>query len=410
MKQLHNNVRYFEVDGISMLGNFHNGAIIGLDSSGKEYIQCRSHSNEPLDEKAHEIEAALDNLGFLDDLGNENLLDAAYLHVTDRCNLHCVGCYSYVDERNCRTDLPIEKLFYVLDQLRNTGTRRIIISGGEPFLRHDLKDICRYAREVCNVDFLTVITNGCISKDSYLPVLPYINELNISVDGYSESTRFIRDNGIMPMVLETIRKLKSLVPINLIFTLHRKNMNYMPYYTELAKSLNVSHSYSMLTVSPDNTLFHEFLFSEDDLAVIADNILNKNGVANFHDVPINQVGLSCRDRCEAGCKLVSIAANGDVYPCHMLHMPELKLGNLADMKSLLKEIVFSSENPFLSLNCSKVNVCNECSYKDLCGAGCRSRSYLYHRNLLSPDSYCRFIKTYYMNVVSGIKEKLCRES
>ena len=62
-----------------------------------------------------------------------------------------------------------------------------------------------------------------------------INQLNISIDGYSEKTYFIRDKGIMPKVLDTVRRLKDLIEINMIVTLHRKNIKYMKEYNELAK-------------------------------------------------------------------------------------------------------------------------------------------------------------------------------
>jgi len=63
----------------------------------------------------------------------------------------------------------------------------VIILGGEPFLRKDLVEICQYIKEKCHIKFLTIITKGCIEKDLYLTVLPFIDELNISVDGYNES-------------------------------------------------------------------------------------------------------------------------------------------------------------------------------------------------------------------------------
>ena len=61
----------------------------------------------------------------------------------------------------------------------------------------------------------------------YEVVLPYIDALNISIDGYDDKTSFIRDKGIMKRVLDTVERLKEKIPIKLIVTLHKKNVaNY----------------------------------------------------------------------------------------------------------------------------------------------------------------------------------------
>ena len=409
MRHLNPDVRFFEIDGISMIGNFRNGAIIGLDSNGKDYIQHRRSVVVDDENGEPEIEAALQELGFLDFNDVEKKIEAAYVHITDRCNLHCVGCYSFVEERNEQVDLSTKQLYYIFDQLQDVGTSKVIISGGEPFLRKDLVEICKYAKEKCNIGFVTVISNGCMNKEAYLSAIPYIDELNISVDGYDEKTRFIRDEGIMPTVLNTIQQLKHLIPINLIFTLHKQNMQNMREYSDFAKSLNVRYSYSMFTVSPENPLFRDFIFDEHDLPRIVDNMVESNMSDDFEDVPISRAGLNCRNGCEAGNKLVSVAANGDVYPCHMLHTPEMKIGSLSDMQIPLRNIVFSNNNPFQKLTCSAIRECKECKYKELCGGGCRGRSFHNYKDIFSPDSYCNFIKSYYTMMMKNIKASIpCR--
>lgn len=61
----------------------------------------------------------------------------------------------------------------------------------------------------------------------YEVVLPYIDALNISIDGYDDKTSFIRDKGIMKRVLDTVERLKEKIPIKLIVTLHKKNVPFM---------------------------------------------------------------------------------------------------------------------------------------------------------------------------------------
>lgn len=142
-----------------------------------------------------------------------------------------------MEDRNSKKDLPTEKIYYILEQLHNSQTKTIVISGGEPFYRNDLADICKYAKSLgINT---RIISNGTFSPEKYLEVIPHITELDISVDGYNEETSFIRDKGIMPKVLKTLMELKGKVPLHMIVTLHKKilslcsNINYLQENLEL---------------------------------------------------------------------------------------------------------------------------------------------------------------------------------
>ena len=225
---LNSSVKKFNIDGIDMIGNMHNGAIIGLNRNGLRFIEDRNDgiylhsdilkSNNVEDSEL--FEALRNNMFFENNMYNQ--LNSAYVHVTHNCNLHCVGYYSFVEKRNSKNNLSFDeicKIFYILKQ---AGVNKIVISGGEPFLRNDFTDICKYAKENIQLEDLCVITNGTMPLELYKKAIPYIDELCISVDGYSEITGFIRDKGIMPKVIDTINELKSDVKINLISTLHKK--------------------------------------------------------------------------------------------------------------------------------------------------------------------------------------------
>lgn len=103
-------------------------------------------------------------------------------------------------------------------------------------------------------------------------------------------------------------------------------------------------------------------------------------------------------------RLISIDAKGDVYPCHMLHKNELKLGNA--LEDELMDIVFSPDNIFLKLDVDAFDGCNECEYKYLCGGGCRGRSYLRHLKLNQKDAYCAMIYDYYKDLIKNIKRSI----
>ena len=67
-----------------------------------------------------------------------------YLFVTNDCNLRCTHCYvssgDYVPPREMATD----EIFGLIDQARDLGATRFLVTGGEPFMVRDIYDIIRH--------------------------------------------------------------------------------------------------------------------------------------------------------------------------------------------------------------------------------------------------------------------------
>lgn len=179
---------------------------------------------ENLNKQQEELLVVMQENGFLNNqIQGKDYIESAYIHVNSACNLHCLGCYSFVENRNDKKELNLNEWEQIVQQLIENGVRNIVISGGEPFLRSDLKEICKAINKYEGVN-LEVITNGTLPIEKYEAVLPYISALNISIDGYDDNSTFIRDKGIMPTVLSNIDKLKSRTKVKLIVTLHKKKL------------------------------------------------------------------------------------------------------------------------------------------------------------------------------------------
>lgn len=388
----------FEVDGIKMLGNFNNGSIIGIDEQAYDYLFLNKAYDKA---KKRILEDALTEMGFYDEKEVIDLF-GTYLHVTDRCNLNCIGCYSYIENRNKQTDLTKEQIFSILEQLAELKLSTLVISGGEPFIRDDLAEILKYAKVKCKIPNIATITNGTLPYERYAGALPYIDVFNISVDGFDENTHYLRDRKVFGKIVGLLEKLPKGTNINLIATLHKKNAPYMEKYAELAKKYNVNYSFSIFTVEENNILFEDFVLNDRDLIQINENLKAIDLEAFIEDTPIGSCNLNCRYKCEAGNKMLSIDARGNVYPCHMLHYDELKIGDAT--KDGIKELLLSDKNEFKKLTVDKFNDCKGCEYKYLCGGGCRGRSYLKTGSFYNKDSYCALNYNFYKDVLIHLKD------
>ncbi|MCJ7580789.1 MAG: radical SAM protein [Candidatus Aminicenantes bacterium] len=81
---------------------------------------------------------------------------SGHLELTFRCNLSCVHCCIVNDPK--QNELSFIEITEILDQLVKEGCLWLILTGGEPLVRHDFLDIYSYARK--KGFLITVFSNG----------------------------------------------------------------------------------------------------------------------------------------------------------------------------------------------------------------------------------------------------------
>ncbi|MDY7039033.1 MAG: radical SAM protein, partial [Thermodesulfobacteriota bacterium] len=79
--------------------------------------------------------------------------------LTYRCNSRCKTCNIYQKQVSEFTLQEFEKTF----QSIGSGPYWFTMSGGEPFLRKDIVDICKSAYENCHPKIINIPTNGILS-------------------------------------------------------------------------------------------------------------------------------------------------------------------------------------------------------------------------------------------------------
>lgn len=138
-------------------------------------------------------------------------LDYLRIAVTDRCNLRCTYCMpeegiQFVSRQEL---LDYEELFRLAQLFVKLGTKKIRITGGEPFVRKDLMTFLEMISVIDGLQAWNITTNGT-STASYIPDLKKlgVSSVNLSLDTldrqkFAEITR--RDR--FPMVWKTLESL-----------------------------------------------------------------------------------------------------------------------------------------------------------------------------------------------------------
>lgn len=409
--RFHDQVVLFEYSGFPMVGNLRNGFAIGLTSEGArlcDALKTEDVSEDSISDTDAPLFDALLSNGFMDEEAQPKRLKSAYLHVTQRCNLDCKGCYSLDKTRNALEDASTEQMMHAIDELANAGCQTLFISGGEPFLRDDLPELLRHAKDR-GIGSITLITNGtCVDARSLADLAGVVDNIAVSIDGYSKDCpAHIRGEQRFDQLIECVKAIQAAgITAHLTPTIHSKNYDDMREYAKLAEDLGVTFNYSLLSCDYGDPDLADLIPNDDDLNAMAENLLEMGSSASFTGTPIG-LNLTASRNCGAGTKEISIAADGTVYPCHMMHRPELTLGNV--FEGPLEDILANQKNQELSkIGIEGIEGCSTCECGYLCGGGCRARSLYRYGNLDSRDGYCELMRSYYAKLGDVLKAQFAQ--
>jgi len=95
------------------------------------------------------------------------------------CNMDCKFCFA--NWRENRKQLPFEKVKSIIDKLKEYGIEAINLTGGDPLLRSDIVDICKYCK---GKNIMTIISTNGIELMNKKEVLDYIDSINLPLDSY----------------------------------------------------------------------------------------------------------------------------------------------------------------------------------------------------------------------------------
>jgi MoaA/NifB/PqqE/SkfB family radical SAM enzyme len=158
------------------------------------------------------------------------------VHLTRRCNLQCLHCYS--DSGPLETKmLDPEHLMLFLATARSKGYTKLSLSGGEPFLYPALGELTAEAKRQGWA--LSAVTNATLSPARMsAEVLERFHLLGISIDGPPTLHDQLRGRrGAFAQALRGAKHVRSQgVPFAFVHTLRRSSLAELEWLLELAQS------------------------------------------------------------------------------------------------------------------------------------------------------------------------------
>lgn len=320
----------------------------------------------------------------------ERGLKYVYLTLTDECNLSCRYCYA--KERIKTSSLSVQKWYGFIDRLLTLSSPLIFtFTGGEPLLVPYLFDLATYIKERDSSCIL--LTNG--TKINSIETAKRIAEcfelVKVSADSHRpEINSQLRGQGTLDKVVAAVDLLdKAKANYTIVATVTKLNKKDIDEFAQYFNNrVYFQPLYRMGSAKNDSQL----IISGDEYYEALTGTGLFKYLSNYHRNIHSYRGKPSK-RCAMATEELSIGPDGDLYPCHMLHYPELKVGNMESGECVADMYKKSKVLSYLrTLTVDSIPQCTDCCVRNFCAGGCRARADFYSDGLASADSFCVFEK------------------
>ncbi len=274
------------------------------------------------------------------------------LSPTQRCNLHCVGCYA--SAKINAASLPYKVVDRIVGEVYHEwGSRFITISGGEPLMYQDngktLFDIWKKYKNI----FFLFYTNGTFLTKDVAKKLASLGNVTpaISVEGFEKETDERRGKGIFKRILKAMENLREAgVPFGVSVTATAKNAKVLlgdKFYDFFFKEQGASYMwmFQLMPIGKAREMRELMITPKQRIKLYRkwENLLKKKKycIADFWNSGVLSNGCIAYGRADQG--YLYIDWNGNIMPC--VFVPYYK-DNVLDLYSKGKKLAHALFSDF----------------------------------------------------------------
>lgn len=330
--------------------------------------------------------------------------------VTRRCNLSCRHCRAAANKGPYPGELSTEKCLSVIDEIAETGSPIVILTGGDPMMRENVCEIARYGTE----KGLKMVMSPCgtlLDAGSARRLKEAgIDRISLSIDGATAGTHddFRRVEGAFDEVMKGIAAAKNAgIEFQVNTTVTKVNLAELPEILKLAIDLGAAafHPFLLVPTGRGKELADQELSPaqyEETLNWVYDQrgklplnfkptcaphyyrILRQRAHADGERVTVKTHGMDAVSKgCLGGQGFCFISYRGEVRICGFLDV------SCGDLKEQSFGDVWQSSPVFRQMRDldSYHGRCGYCEYRRFCG-GCRARAYEVTGDYLAEEPFC----------------------
>lgn len=325
-------------------------------------------------------------------------INTAVWEITLRCNINCLHCGSSADINTRPNELTTGEAFSLIEQLAELGCQRVVLSGGEPYMRKDWSALAQKVKQLgmeCGI-----ISNGYLISQDVIDVLKAlkIDTLGFSLDASCAKTHdYIRGkDGVFDHLMWAIEELKkNKFIVSIVTTIHKGNIHELEDMKHLLLDKGVDY-WQIQTANIRGRMPQEWALTDIDYynvgAFIAQNrgryknimsIVEADCIGYFSKLtPL--MAMQNWTGCNAGMAAIGIESDGSIKGCLSMQDKSYVEGNIREKS--LREIWTNPDGFKYNRRFDPANldgICKDCKYGCICRGGCSEKSMSYTGKLHS---------------------------
>ncbi|MGR0482546.1 MAG: SynChlorMet cassette radical SAM/SPASM protein ScmE [Candidatus Electronema sp. V4] len=149
------------------------------------------------------------------------------ISITSKCNLRCKYCGHFDSSSDVDCDLPAEEWLLFFEELKQCAVLSVTLTGGEPFVRKDFKDIIKGI--VKNRMRFSITSNAMLITDDmakFIASTKRCDNVQVSLDGSTPAVHDLcRGKGSFVKAVEGIKILQKYhIPVSARSTIQKHNV------------------------------------------------------------------------------------------------------------------------------------------------------------------------------------------
>ncbi len=324
--------------------------------------------------------------------------------ITLSCNINCLHCGSNADIHKRPSELSTPEALDLIEQLADLGCERIILSGGEPFMR---KDWAVLAHRILTLNMqCNAISNGFIINDDIIETMKAVGlkYLGFSLDGANPKTHdYIRGKeGVFNHLMWVFKRLKEEgFTVACVSTIHKGNIGELEGIRDVLLDYGVD-VWQIQTANIRGRMPANWAIDEFDYYSVAEFIA-KNRTKYKELINITEadctgyfskltpfMGIKNWNGCNAGINTIGIESDGTIKGCLSMQHESYREGNIREKS--LKEI-WTNPSGFKYNRRFQLSdlggICADCKYGAVCRGGCSEKAMSYTGKLHS-QPFCLY--------------------
>ena len=344
--------------------------------------------------------------------GNSGIPLSGTFELTSRCNLDCKMCYIHKranDKAAMSKELSTQQWLSYAKEAKEQGMLLLLLTGGEPLLRKDFKEIYTECRKMGLL--ISLNTNGTLIDEEMVEFFKQDPPLRVNLTLYGASSETYEALCGDPTAYERAHKavlmLKEAgIRVKINYSATPQNIHDIPKIYEFVKDHELMMQLATYMFPPVRACEHGNCSAERLTAVQSAEVLWNYDRLRFTEEALKQrvsdllAGKSVDDpdkecqelpteriRCRAGSTTFWVTYAGEMRPCGMMQVPTVDMLKCG-FKKAWELIRQERENIMIPAKCTACQWKNACEF---CPATCYAENGTYEE---SPEYICEKTKSY----------------